>query len=178
MSTPDDVIRFWFTETNPSQWFKQDASLDAKIRERFLDTYERAAKGELSEWRKTPEGRLAEVIVLDQFSRNIFRDDPRAFESDALALTLAKEAVKVGDDKKLKATMRHFLYMPYMHSESKEVHTQALRLFLSLPIWKWNALLFEIKHKRLIDQFGRYPSRNKVLGRVSTDAEKKFLGEN
>ncbi|RJR14296.1 DUF924 domain-containing protein [Candidatus Parcubacteria bacterium] len=168
-----DVIKFWFEECTPAQWFTKDEAFDAKLRERFLDTYWRVAKGETAAWRKEPEGRLAEVIVLDQFARNMFRNSPQAFAEDALALKLAEEAVWVGDDKKLPRRMRRFFYMPYMHSESREVHRKAMWLFLSL--WDWETFKYELKHKRIIDRFGRYPHRNTVLGRESTEEEEKFM---
>ena len=170
---PDDVIRFWFEEAKPAQWFRKDPAFDEEIRRRFSDTYERAARGELADWRKTPEGRLAEVIVLDQFPRNMFRDSGKAFAADALALRCAREAVSVGDDKKLTREKRRFLYMPYMHSESRAIHREALWRFASLM--QWQTLLYEWKHKRIIDRFGRYPHRNAALGRESTPAELEFI---
>ncbi|RJQ35288.1 DUF924 domain-containing protein [Candidatus Parcubacteria bacterium] len=151
----------------------KDEAFDTRLRERFLDTYWRVSKGETAYWRKEPQGRLAEIIVLDQFARNMFRGSSQAFEHDPLALSLAEEAVRVGADKKLAPKMRHFLYMPYMHSESREVHKKAVWLFLSL--WNWGTFWYELKHKRIIDRFGRYPHRNAVLGRESTEKEKKFI---
>ena len=167
------VIQFWFEECTPRQWFMKDEAFDTRLRERFLDTYWRVTKGETVYWRKEPQGRLAEIIVLDQFARNMFRGSPQAFEHDPRAQKLAEEAIRVRDDKKLPPRMRHFLYMPYMHSESREVHKKAVWLFLSLfDFW---TLVYEFKHKRIIDRFGRYPHRNAVLGRESTEAEKEFL---
>ncbi|PIR83875.1 DUF924 domain-containing protein [Candidatus Kaiserbacteria bacterium CG10_big_fil_rev_8_21_14_0_10_51_14] len=168
-----EVIQFWFEECTPKQWFTKDEAFDAKVRERFQGTYWRVVKGESAQWRTEPEGRLAEIIVLDQFARNIFRNSPRAFEYDPLALDLAEEAVHSGDDRRLPKRMRRFLYMPYMHSESAEVHRKAFWLFLSL--FDWETLKYEIKHKRIIDRFGRYPHRNEILGRKSTEAEKEFI---
>ncbi|HTR18605.1 MAG TPA: DUF924 family protein [Candidatus Paceibacterota bacterium] len=169
------VIRFWFEEATPSQWFRKDEKFDAEIRRRFLDVYEGAMKGELADWRKSPEGRLAEIIVLDQFPRNMFRNSPQAFAGDALALKFVQDAIAAGDDKKLSVRMRRFLYMPYMHSESRDAHKKALRLFFSLLPSQWAAFKFEWKHKRIIDRFGRYPSRNAILRRESTPAETEFL---
>jgi len=151
----------------------KDEAFDTRLRERFLDTYWRVSKGETAYWRKEPQGRLAEILVLDQFARNMFRGSPQAFEHDPLALQLAEEAIRASDDKKLAPKMRHFLYMPYMHSESREVHKKAVWLFLSL--WNWGTFWYELKHKRIIDRFGRYPHRNAVLGRESTEEEKKFI---
>jgi len=171
--TSQDILHFWFTDLTPEQWFMGGDDLDADIRQRFASVHKQAAAGALSEWRKTPEGRLAEVIVLDQFSRNMFRNTPEAFAYDALALTLAQEAVKVGDDQKLSLTQRSFLYMPYMHSESKDVHEVAVKLF-NVKGLEGN-LAYEYKHKVIIDRFGRYPHRNRILGRVSTLEEIEFL---
>lgn len=174
-----DVIKFWFEETTPKQRFTKDTDFDEKIRTRFLDTLERVARGETKEWRTTPEGRLAEIIVLDQFSRNMFRGTERAFSYDEMALSLAKEAIGVGDDKKLSGEKRYFIYLPFMHSESKEVHNKAIWLFLSLPLkdwWSW--INYEYKHKKIIERFGRYPHRNEALGRASTPEEIEFLKDN
>ncbi len=172
---PNTILHFWFTELTPKQHFAKDAALDEAIRTRFGATLEAAARCELFAWRATPEGRLAEVLVLDQFSRNVYRDTPRAFAQDALALVLAQELVASGLDRRLPTEQRVFAYMPYMHSESALVHAQAIELF-SQPGLE-NNLDFERRHKAIIDRFGRYPHRNAVLGRVSTAEELAFLSE-
>lgn len=169
----DDVFKFWFEETRPEQQFKKDPAFDALIRARFESLHHAAAQGELFAWRATPAGRLAEIIVLDQFSRNLFRDSPRAFACDGMALVLAQEAVSSGADRALPAKQCAFLYMPYMHSESSLVHREAERLF-SQPGLEEN-LKFERRHRAVIERFGRYPHRNAVLGRESTPEELKFL---
>jgi len=174
-----DVINFWFEETTPEQWFIKSEKFDQEICNRFLKTYELAALGKTKVWRDTPEGRLAEIIVLDQFPRNMFRGSPKAFATDPMALTLAQEARRLKEDKKLDGQKRYFMYMPYMHSESTSVHKKAFWLFLSLPLkswWSW--IKFEYKHKKIIDRFGRYPHRNDDLGRVSTPEELEFLEKN
>jgi len=173
--TPKDVLTFWFEESGPAQWFIKDEAFDRTIRERFLETYERISQGETEDWRETPEGRLAEIIVLDQFSRNMFRSSPQAFKEDERALALAKEAVRVGEDKNVPPKWRHFFYMPYMHSESFKVHEEAVPLFEALG--NKEALKYEIEHKDIIGRFGRYPHRNEVLGRTSTPEELEFLKE-
>lgn len=170
-----EVISFWFEECTPEQWFRRDDTLDRAIRERFYKTYQDITEEKTANWRATPQGRLAEVIVLDQFSRNMFRGTPKAFAEDARALRLAGQAISVGDDKKLPRAMRPFLYMPYMHSESKEAHRKALFLFLRLIPWGFGYFRYELKHKRIIDRFGRYPHRNRILGRQSTPAEEEFM---
>ena len=136
---------------------------------------ERAAQAELQDWRSTAQGRLAEVIVLDQFSRNVYRDTARAFAQDALALVLAQELVASGQDRSLPLAQRSFAYMPYMHSESALVHAQAALLF-DQPGME-DTLRFELRHKAIIDRFGRYPHRNTILGRESTAEELAFLSE-
>jgi uncharacterized protein (DUF924 family) len=172
---PQSILHFWLEELAPKQHFVKDAALDETIRARFGDTLEAAAKCELFAWRATPEGRLAEIIVLDQFSRNIYRDTPRAFAQDALALVLAQELVATGQDRRLPQAQRVFAYMPYMHSESALVHEQAVLLFTQLGIQ--DNLNFELRHKAIIDRFGRYPHRNALLGRTSTPQELVFLSE-
>jgi uncharacterized protein (DUF924 family) len=172
---PQSILHFWFTELSPKQHYAKDAALDESIRTRFGATLEAAARCELFSWRATPEGRLAEVLVLDQFSRNVYRDTPRAFAQDALALVLAQELVASGQDRSLPLAQRSFAYMPYMHSESALVHVQAVALF-SQPGLEDN-FRFELRHKEIIDRFGRYPHRNAPLGRASTPAELAFLNE-
>jgi uncharacterized protein (DUF924 family) len=170
---PDAILQFWFHEIAPAQWWKVDPAFDHLIRERFGALHAQAARVELFAWRATPHGRLAEVIVLDQFSRNLFRGDRRAFDCDPLALALAQEAVAAGADAALTADERSFLYMPYMHSESPAIHVVAERLFREhAPAHNHD---FELRHKEIIDRFGRYPHRNAALGRVSTDEEQAFL---
>ena len=168
-----DVIEFWFETLDSRQWFEKSDELDARIRERFGSTRDAILAGEKAAWRDAPEGRLAEIIVLDQFSRNMFRGSPRAFEADPMALALAQEAIRAGSDVALDDERRTFLYMPFMHSESALIHERAMELFADLP-----NLEFEIRHKAQIDRFGRYPHRNAVLGRASTPEELEWLEHN
>ncbi|WHZ20642.1 MAG: sigma-70 family RNA polymerase sigma factor [Rhodanobacteraceae bacterium] len=168
-----DILHFWFEEATPAQHFRKDTVFDAVIRARFAEIHRAASQGELSAWRDTPDGRLAEIIVLDQFSRNLFRDDARAFAADGMALVLAQEAIRAGADRELPPARCAFLYMPFMHSESRAIHVDAERLFRQ-PGLEDN-YKFELGHKAIIDRFGRYPHRNKVLGRTSTPEELAFL---
>lgn len=168
-----DIINFWFTEIDPKLWFKKDQEFDQLIRDRYGNLHHLATQAELFSWRTSPEGRLAEVIVLDQFSRNLYRDSPVAFASDPLALVLAQETVSLGLDLQLEPEKRTFLYMPYMHSESLLIHDQAVRLFTALG--RESNLDYENRHRAIIEKFGRYPHRNKVLGRQSTVPEYEFL---
>jgi uncharacterized protein (DUF924 family) len=169
----EDVLRFWFAEIDPAQWWKVDPSFDAAIRERFGELHRSAHLGELWEWRTEPRGRLAEVIVLDQFSRNVYRGTARAFSSDSMALALAQEAVAGSHDSALSPQERVFIYMPYQHSESRVVHVQAERLFRALALS--NHYEYELRHKAIIDRFGRYPHRNAALDRESSPEELQFL---
>lgn len=167
------VLSFWFEDIEPKSWWSADPVFDDLVRQRFLPTLQQAAAGELYGWRETPAGRLAEIIVLDQFSRNIHRGTSHAFSQDPMALVLAQEAVAAGALDSLQGAQRAFLLMPYMHSESRSVHEQAEALFA-----QWapgNNHDFELKHKAIIDRFGRYPHRNAILGRDSTPEEIEFL---
>ncbi len=170
-----DILHFWFDELSEKQHFAKDANLDAAIRARFGATLEAAARCELFGWRTTAQGRLAEILVLDQFSRNIYRDTARAFAQDALALLLAQELVASGQDQGLTPPQRAFAYMPYMHSESLPIHAQAVALF-SQPGMD-NNLNFELRHQAILMRFGRYPHRNAILARSSTAQELDFLNE-
>jgi uncharacterized protein (DUF924 family) len=170
-----DILHFWFEELSDKQHFVKDPALDATLRERFGATLESAARCELFTWRSTAQGRLAEILVLDQFSRNIFRDSARAFAQDALALVLAQELVTSGQDQSLAPAQRAFAYLPYMHSESALIHAQAIHLFNQPGLE--NNLDFERRHQAIIARFGRYPHRNAVLGRSSSAEELAFLHE-
>ncbi|MDQ7988534.1 MAG: DUF924 family protein [Candidatus Dactylopiibacterium sp.] len=171
----EDILQFWFVELPPAKHWQADPALDAAIAARFGAEHAAARRGERHAWRIEARGRLAEILVLDQFSRNIHRGSARAFENDAMALALAQEAVAGGHDRALPPPQRQFLYMPYMHSESPLIHAQAERLFAGLgePL----SYDFELRHKAIIDRFGRYPHRNETLGRTSTAEELAFLAE-
>ena len=167
------ILKFWFEETSPDFWWKADAGFDEQIRHRFNDLLQQAAQAELFEWRVSAQGRLAEIIVLDQFSRNVYRNTAQAFAQDSMALVLAQEAIAKGADRELSAIERSFLYLPFMHSESRLIHQQAERLYRENGAR--NNYDFELKHKAIIDRFGRYPHRNAILGRASTTEEIEFL---
>lgn len=168
-----DVLAFWFDELTPQDWFNGGDDIDQLIKERFAQVHSAAVQGELYTWRDSALGRLAEIIVLDQFSRNIGRDTSQAFAADPMALVLAQEAVAGGYDHQLNDQQKSFLYMPYMHSESLVIHEQAVELFSQTGLE--HNLDFEFKHKVIIEKFGRYPHRNQILGRVSTEEELVFL---
>lgn len=172
MQIVQDVLHFWFVESTPQMWFQGGKSYDQTIRERFGPVCEAAARGECDEWRATMQGRLAEIIVLDQFSRNIWRDTPQAFSQDGIALVLAQEAIKLPEYQTLSTMEKKFVIMPFMHSESRLIHEKALVLFTELG--DAATLEHEIQHKGMIDKFGRYPTRNKILGRASSEEEIAF----
>jgi uncharacterized protein (DUF924 family) len=168
------VYRFWFKQCGPDQWFfKKTKKFDRLLRKKFLTTYWEVVRGEHADWRRSPKGRLAEIVVVDQLSRNMFRGTPGMFRYDELALALAQEALRLRVDKKMNSDEKLFLYLPFMHSESKKIQKQSIRLFRAYAdkrtIW------FANDHKRIIDRFGRYPHRNSILGRTSSATEKKFM---
>lgn len=167
------ILKFWFSEMDPELWFKKDEDFDAHLRQHFGAYWQAASKGELAHWRQNIEGRLAEILILDQFSRNLFRDLPTSFSCDGMALVLAQEAVSSSQADQLSDTQRGFLYLPFMHSESPLIHQQALKLYTELG--NEVQLDYELRHKAIIDRFGRYPHRNLILGRVSSAEEQAFL---
>lgn len=167
------VIEFWFLELKPEQWWVKDPELDQLIEQRFSDYLQAAKNHQLATWRDQPRGRLAEIIVLDQFSRNIHRDTPDAFAADDQAVQLTLKTIESGDDLSLTPNERSFIYMPLMHSEASHIHELAVEKFTQLG--NESNLQFELKHKEIIDRFGRYPHRNDILGRESTPEEIEFL---
>ncbi|WP_110669829.1 DUF924 family protein [Salinicola halophilus] len=173
LATPADVLAFWFEELAPKQWFKKDPALDRTIAERFGDTLAAAGRGECQAWRIGAEGRVAEILVLDQFSRNVYRDTPAAFAQDPLALSLAKALIDRGGDARLPTPRRVFAYMPFMHSETLADHDRALELFAQPGMEK--ELRYEQRHREILERFGRYPHRNAIIDRESTPAEVEFL---
>lgn len=176
---PDDeaqaILDFWFGELTPSQWFARDDAVDAMVAERFGALAARVATGGTPHWAESPGGLLAAVIALDQFPRNLYRDDPRAYANDAQAVGLADLALRRGMDEGLGAPARQFLYMPFMHSEDPDDQARCVDLFAGLG--DETALHFARRHKEIIDRFGRFPHRNAVLGRESTPEEAAFLKE-
>jgi uncharacterized protein (DUF924 family) len=173
MQAVETVLQFWFDEAGPGCWWRKDQQFDQMIGDRFGFHHGMACRGELFPWRATGRGRLAEIIVLDQFSRNIYRDQPGSFAHDGMALVLAQEAVALEVQRKLSAEERAFLYMPYMHSESLVIHDLAVTLYSEAGLEE--NLDFELRHRAIIERFGRYPHRNTILGRDSTPEELEFL---
>ncbi len=173
--TIDEVIKFWFEELAPEQYYKRDGALDAAIKKRFGALYERLAAGVPADWLTEPRGFLAAIIVLDQFPRNMFRDDKRAFATDAEALALSKHAIAEGMDMQLPPAERAFIYLPFQHAEDPADQERSIELFTALgaPL----NLDFARRHQAIIARFGRFPQRNAALGRKSTEEELAFLQE-
>jgi uncharacterized protein (DUF924 family) len=180
LPTAADVLEFWFgVPPGPSraEWFRKDAAFDAQIRNRFGALHEAASRGELEAWRAARETMLALVVVLDQFSRNLHRGDPRAFAQDALALECANEAIARGDDRVLLPVQRQFLYLPLEHSEDLADQERCVELKRALEAYPETRGLTEWaeKHRVIIARFGRFPHRNTALSRASTPEEIEFL---
>lgn len=174
MQSPDAIISFWFVEHGYDDWFGGEAAFDAKCT-RFLDLHAEVARGEAWAWRETPEGRLAELVVLDQLSRQLHRDSPVAFAQDKMALALAQEAIAGGHDSAVARDWAIFFYMPFMHAESLVIQDEGVRLFEAHG--DENALKFMQAHRDTIARFGRFPFRNKALGRTSTPEEEAYMAE-
>lgn len=181
MAVPDDVLQFWFGDGQAArpEWFRKDEAFDGLIRARYARLIERALEGGLAGWRNTPDGALAELIVLDQFTRNVFRDTPRAFAGDALALAGARAMIARGDDGLLAPLERWFVYMPLEHAEDLAMQDESVRRFEALaaqsPEQFGSAFDYALRHHEVIRRFGRFPHRNAILGRESTAAEIEFL---
>ena len=169
----DDILTFWFNEIEPKQWWKKDKKFDDLLRCRFLNIHSLAIKSQLTSWQTCEKGRLAEIIVIDQFSRNLFRNKPEAFYKDHIALFLSKELISLKLHKKLNKNEKIFAFMPFMHSEIFEDQVVSLSLYSNLGI-KEN-FCSALKHFNIIRKFGRFPHRNKILNRKSTDEELAFL---
>jgi uncharacterized protein (DUF924 family) len=189
--SPEDVLSFWFGPpgspplANAKRWFERDPAFDAEIAARFGALVKRAAAGELEAWRDTPTGALALVILLDQFSRNLHRDSPLAFANDPAARDVAKEVRARSLDRALPPVERSFLYLPYEHAEDRALQEESVALFAELRAEAppelaehlEETLDYARRHRDVIARFGRFPHRNRVLGRASTPAEIAFLKE-
>jgi uncharacterized protein (DUF924 family) len=167
-----DVLVFWLA-AGPERWFEDDEVFDAAIRERFAVTYEDAAAGLLSDWENSPQGALALVIVLDQFPRNMFRNNARSYATDPLARAVARRAIAKGFDRQIALPERSFFYLPFEHSEDladQELSVALMRETGDADLLKWAEL-----HADIIRRFGRFPHRNAILGRTTTPEEQAFL---
>ena len=171
--TPHDIITFW-RSAGPDKWYAKDDTFDQELRDRFMDTWEAARDGKLGAWQDSDEGALALLIVHDQFPRNMFRNDARAFSTDALARSVATRAIAEGRDRRIEQEMRAFMYLPFEHSEDITDQERSIALFKSLSA---DSLKWAVLHADIIRKFGRFPHRNAVLGRATTPEEAAFLDD-
>lgn len=184
-ATAQDVLDFWFAEANAAHWFAADDAFDARIRERFGSAVQAAADGRLDDWARTPSGWLALLILLDQFPRNLYRNDPRAWAADAGAQRVALSGLARGDDRQLPAVQRVFAYLPLEHAEDPALQRRSVALFEALlaeavaeqrrPFEDY--LDYARRHREVIARFGRFPHRNAALGRPSTPEELHYLAQ-
>ena len=169
-TTPTEILAFW-REAGEDRWYKKNDAFDAEVRRRYFDLWQSASAGELSEWETSDDGALALVIVLDQFPRNMFRGKPEAFSSDAKALAVAERAIAHGADVRIDPELLEFLYVPFMHSEALADQLRCVELFQNSP----NNLKYAREHADIIRQFGHFPHRNRILGRMTTPEEQAYL---
>ena len=172
--TPEEILAFW-RDAGPDRWYRRDDEFDAEVCRRFLTLWQRAAAGELSEWEASDDGALALVIVLDQFPRNLFRDDGRTYASDALARDVAQRAVENGVDTRIDPTLREFLYLPLMHSEHLADQLRCIELSRAAGLTE--SARWAEHHAGIIRRFSRFPHRNRILGRATTPEEQAFLDD-
>lgn len=178
MTNPEDILAFWLDEKGPEGWYMGGDALDQEIRDKFEEVYVRACEGALSLWLTYPTGALAYIILLDQFSRNMFRDTPKAFATDGLARAAAKAAISRGWDLRIDEPARQFFYMPLVHSECLSDQDRAVRLIMTrMPETGENTLLHAKAHREVVRKFGRFPNRNAALARETPAAEAVFLDE-
>lgn len=170
-----DILDFWFGRLTRRQWFERSDTIDDEISRRFRDVHLALARGEVEHWRETPEGRLASIVVLDQFPRNMYRGTALAFATDWMALREAKLAVDVGADARLSVDQRAFVYLPFEHSEDLVDQQRSVELFEALGDAEY--LDYAQRHLAVIQEFGRFPHRNAFLGRQTTDAELDYLSK-
>jgi uncharacterized protein (DUF924 family) len=173
-ATPAEILAFW-REAGPDRWYRRDDAFDAEVRRRYLELWRKAAARELSSWEMSDDGALALVIVLDQFPRNMFRDNPLTYSSDHLAREVARSAISRGTDARTDAGLREFLYMPFMHSEHLPDQLRCIELFRKAG--NPDNLKYAEHHADIIRRFGRFPHRNHILGRATTPDEQAFLDE-
>ncbi len=174
LATPDEVLAFW-REAGPDKWFSKDEAFDQACRDRFMSTYEAAARGDLNEWELTPDGALAVILLLDQFPRNMFRGRRETYRTDPVALMAADRAIERGFDHKVDPAFRRFFYLPFMHSESLRHQERSVALNEALD--DEDSIKWARHHHDIVARFGRFPHRNAILGRETTPEEARFLEE-
>jgi uncharacterized protein (DUF924 family) len=171
----NDILKFWFEDIEHSCWFRKDPEFDRDLEHRFGAALTEAMNDQLDHWCDTPEGILGLIIVLDQFSRNIYRESPKAFEADAKALRLAVDGIGKGFDEPLTLEQRSFFYLPLRHAEDLEMQKLGLRKTREINDAGYGSDKYALSHLALIEQFGRFPHRNRVLGRSNTTEEDSYL---
>jgi len=176
-TTADEVLKFWFEDIEKVRWFKSDPDFDRDLKERFGAALAEAKKGELDHWCKTADGYLALIIVLDQFSRNIFRDSAAAFAADDKALQLTLDGIDKGVDKALTPEQRSFFYLPLRHAEDLAMQQLGLAKIRELNAAGYGSDKYALNHLELIERFGRFPHRNRYLGRTDTAEEALYLAD-
>ncbi|WP_455196917.1 DUF924 family protein [Kaarinaea lacus] len=172
-TTPADILDFWFSEKVKPLWFNSTPDFDAQLKERYADIYRAALNGQLSKWQQTADGCVALVVILDQFPLNMYRGLPESFAGEALARDITRKAVSKGFDKQIPDEQKAFLYMPLMHSENIVDQDLSVQLFEAAGLTE--NLRFANHHRDIVQRFGRFPHRNKILGRTSTQAELDYL---
>jgi len=172
-----EILSFWFEETQPKQWFQVSAEFDQLIIDRFSGGYALAADGGYTEWKNSADGALAYCILLDQMPRNMFRGTPKAFQTDAKALIVSKYAISKGLDQVLSPTKRRFVYLPFEHSENINDQRRSVELFEKTKDEHPLGYEYAVRHFDVIDKYGRFPHRNKILGRVNTPEEEEYLAQ-
>ncbi len=186
MSRAKEILDFWFCQPDkpeygkPRQiWFNKNPRFDEEIHNRFFLDYQKAVTGHFNEWKNEPESCLALILLLDQFPRNMFRGTPDAFATDWEALSVAQQAIANGFDREMLTVQRWFIYLPFEHSENLEHQNLAVQLFQQLQDdpGSASAINYAVRHRYVIQRFGRFPHRNAILGRVSTPEEQEFLAQ-
>jgi len=175
ITTKEEVLTFWFDEISPEQWFKKDEHFDAMLAERAGTTVGKALNGQIDSWTETPDGAVGLVILLNQFTRNIFRDTPKAFSGDEMALVVSLKSVDSDWFDKLPSMQKYFLLMPMMHCEDIQIQDNSIALFAVHT--NELAQKYAVKHRNIVERFGRFPHRNAILGRPSTKEELEFLAQ-
>ncbi|NQZ14662.1 MAG: DUF924 domain-containing protein [Alphaproteobacteria bacterium] len=173
----EDIIHFWFEETQPSQWFQVNPEFDALTKEKYEDAYNSAAAGQFDDWQKNADGALALCILLDQMPRNMFRGTPKAFATDKKALVAAKFAISKGLDQVLPVVKRRFLYLPFEHSEVLSDQVRCVELFEKIKDEDKLGHDYALRHLQVVEKYGRFPHRNKILGRENTPEEEEYLAQ-
>ncbi|PZQ46059.1 MAG: DUF924 domain-containing protein [Micavibrio aeruginosavorus] len=172
-----DILDFWFEQTQPPQWFQVNPAFDATIKDLYEDAYEKAALGIFDDWKKNADGCLALCLLLDQFPRNMYRGTPKAFATDGKGLVVAKYALSKGFDQVLVPMKRRFLYLPFEHSENLNDQRKCVELFDRMKKDDPLGYDYAMRHLKVIEKYGRFPHRNRILARTSTPDEEEYLAQ-